>query len=84
MRDGNDISGHLLLDLASDKSPRLHYVGEPAVEFFVRHDLEKKMIMDEPYLARLPDPCVKTEEGNRPVSPFGTADLAPLSNFANL
>jgi hypothetical protein len=43
------------LDLVSDKAPRLHYVGQPAVEFFVRSDFVKKMIVDEPYLARLAD-----------------------------
>jgi hypothetical protein len=41
-------------DLALNKSPRLHYVGEPVVEFFVRGDFEKKLILDEPYLRPVP------------------------------
>jgi hypothetical protein len=49
-------------DLASDKSPRLHDVGEPAVEFFVRGDFKKKMIVDEPYLARLSHSGIESDE----------------------
>jgi hypothetical protein len=44
------------------EAPGRHNFIEPAVEFLVRHDLEKKMITDEPYLARLPDPCVAIDQ----------------------
>jgi hypothetical protein len=32
--------------------------------FFVRGDFVKEMIMDEPYLARLTDPCIESEESD--------------------
>jgi hypothetical protein len=40
-------------DLASDKSPRLHDVAQPAAQFFLRGDFKKEMIVDEPHFAHL-------------------------------
>jgi hypothetical protein len=45
---------HLIApDLASDKSPRLHDVAQPAAQFSVGGDLKKEMIVDEPRFATL-------------------------------
>ena len=46
------------------EAPSGQYLIEPRLEFLCTHDLEKKMIVDEPYLARLSHTCIETDEGD--------------------
>jgi len=46
-------------DLISDKSPRLHDVGQQRIELFVRGDFEKIVIVNEPLSRVWPTPAVK-------------------------
>jgi hypothetical protein len=47
------------------KSPRLHDVGEPGVEFFVGGDFEKHVVMNEPDFSRIADRSIEAEEFDR-------------------